>query len=114
MRRAMLVPACAVALALSACGGDEESTDRDTSAPIPTIPESTPEVEDTETGLDAEPAPVAPEPDPAPPPAPEPSGGAPAPPPSPPDSPENDVPPPKGSPAERFEQFCAGSPGACG
>jgi len=31
-----------------------------------------------------------------------------------PDSPENDTPPPKGSPAERFEQFCAKNPRDCG
>ena len=30
------------------------------------------------------------------------------------DSPENDQPPEPGSPAERFEQFCAQNPGACG
>jgi hypothetical protein len=36
-------------------------------------------------------------------------GGTPAPQ----DSPQNDTPPPSGSPAERFEQFCAENPGAC-
>lgn len=30
-----------------------------------------------------------------------------------PDSPENDVPPPKGSPAERFERFCEENPQQC-
>jgi len=29
------------------------------------------------------------------------------------DSPQNDTPPPSGSPAERFEQFCEENPGAC-
>lgn len=29
------------------------------------------------------------------------------------DSPQNDTPPPSGSPAERFEQFCQENPGAC-
>jgi hypothetical protein len=29
------------------------------------------------------------------------------------DSPSNDTPPEPGSPAERFEQFCAQNPGAC-
>jgi hypothetical protein len=29
------------------------------------------------------------------------------------DSPENDTPPPPGSPAERFERFCEENPGAC-
>jgi hypothetical protein len=37
------------------------------------------------------------------------SGGTPAPD----DSPQNDTPPPSGSPAERFEQFCQENPGAC-
>jgi len=37
------------------------------------------------------------------------SGGTPAPE----DSEQNDVPPPSGSPAERFEQFCQENPGAC-
>ena len=35
-------------------------------------------------------------------------GGAPAP-----DSPENDTPPPAGSPEERFEQGCDANPAAC-
>jgi hypothetical protein len=30
------------------------------------------------------------------------------------DSPGHDVPPPRGSPAERFERFCRENPGACG
>ncbi|MET0613961.1 MAG: hypothetical protein ABW142_00835 [Thermoleophilaceae bacterium] len=30
------------------------------------------------------------------------------------DTPENDAPPPQGSPAERFEQYCNENPGACG
>jgi len=29
------------------------------------------------------------------------------------DTQKNDTPPPKGSPAERFEQFCSENPGAC-
>jgi hypothetical protein len=33
---------------------------------------------------------------------------------SPADTPDNDVPPPQGSPAERFEQYCNDNPGACG
>jgi hypothetical protein len=31
-----------------------------------------------------------------------------------PDSPTNDIPPPKGSPQERFEQQCQQNPAACG
>jgi len=30
------------------------------------------------------------------------------------DTPDNDAPPPQGSPAERFEQYCNENPGACG
>lgn len=41
-----------------------------------------------------------------------PSGGAADP--NQPDSPTNDVPPPAGSPEERFEQYCEQNPGACG
>ncbi len=40
----------------------------------------------------------------------QPSGGTQAPPS---DTPQNDVPPPQGSPADRFEQFCKDNPGAC-
>jgi hypothetical protein len=39
-----------------------------------------------------------------------PSGGAQSPQP---DTQQNDVAPPKGSPADRFEQFCKDNPGAC-
>jgi hypothetical protein len=40
------------------------------------------------------------------------SGGAQAPA-APKDTPQNDVPPPRGSPAQRFEKFCQQNPGAC-
>jgi hypothetical protein len=40
------------------------------------------------------------------------SGGAEAPA-APQDTQQNDVPPPRGSPAQRFEQFCQQNPGAC-
>jgi hypothetical protein len=40
------------------------------------------------------------------------SGGAQAPA-APQDTQQNDVPPPRGSPAQRFEQFCQQNPGAC-
>lgn len=98
------------ALGLTACGGDDEEDEATT---IPTIPLSVP---GTETTLDEEedeattgtvvapPAPApAPAPEPAPAPAPEQA----------PDSPENDTPPPPGSPAEQFENFCEQNPGAC-
>ncbi len=121
MRRLPVALAC-LALAASGCGGDdEEATERDTSTPIPTVPES---ATDTQTEPDAAPEvtppevtpPEQPAPDPTPAPDPPsgegPSGGATAPIPMP-DSPDNDVPPPAGSPAERFEQFCAENPRDC-
>jgi hypothetical protein len=40
------------------------------------------------------------------------SGGAQAPA-APKDTPQNDVPPPQGSPAQKFEKFCQQNPGAC-
>jgi hypothetical protein len=40
------------------------------------------------------------------------SGGAQAPA-APKDTPQNDVPPPQGSPAQKFERFCQQNPGAC-
>lgn len=43
-----------------------------------------------------------------------PTGPAPSRPPRVPDNPGNDTPPPKGSPAERFEQYCNQNPKACG
>jgi hypothetical protein len=96
---------------IAGCGGDDEpstSTARElpeltiptTSATTPTAveekpPETTPTTVDpaTETlpeeGPDTTPRPPA-------------------------DTPENDAPPPEGSPAERFEQYCNENPGACG
>jgi hypothetical protein len=44
------------------------------------------------------------------------TGGTPAPAPAPQqpqDTPQMDTPPPQGSPAERFEDFCSDNPGAC-
>jgi hypothetical protein len=43
-----------------------------------------------------------------------PEEGPPAEPQTPADTPENDSPPPKDSPAERFEEYCNENPGACG
>jgi hypothetical protein len=111
-----------VLAAATGCGGDEEGRAETTPAlPELTMPERDPGPEAAEP--EPEPAPVpepAPEPEvvpqpaePTPPPATD--GGTPAPQPeAPPDSPENDVPPPPGSPAERFEEFCDENPGACG
>ena len=101
------------ALGLAGCGGDD---DEDEATTIPTIPLSVPgdttadeTDEDTETTVettpDAAPAP-APTPTPAPAPTPVPEEQTP-------DSPDNDTPPPAGSEAEQFEDFCAENPGAC-
>jgi hypothetical protein len=53
------------------------------------------------------------EPEPAPAAAPEDDGGGAVAPEVAPDGPANDTPPPAGSNAERFEDFCAQNPGAC-
>ena len=103
------------ALGLAACGGDD---DEDEATTVPTIPLSVPgdttaddtdSDEDTDTTVDTTPE-VAPTPTPAPAPAPTPT---PVPEEQTPDSPENDTPPPAGSEAEQFEDFCAENPGAC-
>jgi hypothetical protein len=98
------------ALGVAGCGGDD---DDDEATTIPTIPLSVPGEEttldgqeDTETTVDTVPD-ATPAPTPAPAPTPTP---APAPPP---DSPDNDTPPPEGSEAEEFEDFCTENPGAC-
>lgn len=101
-----------LALGLTACGGDDEGGD----GTIPTVPLSVPGDdtnsidEDVSTGTTVETTPdesVVPAPPPTPPPAP------PAETPQVPDTPENDTPPPPGSEAEQFENFCAENPGAC-
>ena len=110
MRRLTVALACVAMSFAPGCGGDDDEAPGGSPTPIPTLPESSPEP-DVTTDQDA-----LTEEQPAPAPAPEEdqgSGGAEAPPPVP-DSPENDIPPPEGSPAERFEQFCAEKPGACG
>ena len=101
------------ALGLAGCGGDD---DEDEATTIPTIPLSVPGEETTADDLDEGTDTVdttpdaAPAPTPAPAPAPTPT---PTPPAQTPDSPENDTPPPAGSEAEQFEDFCAENPGAC-
>jgi hypothetical protein len=103
---------------VAGCGGDDGDEEARTTQTLPelTVPETEPEPPrplDTET--QTEPQPPAPEPVEPEPPA---DGGTPAPEPSEPqapaDTPENDVPPPANSPAERFEEFCEENPGACG
>jgi hypothetical protein len=97
------------ALGVAGCGGDDDDDDEATT--IPTIPLSVPG-EETSTVDESTDTTVDTVPDATPTPAPAP---APAPTPAPvtPDSPDNDTPPPAGSEAEQFENFCAENPGAC-
>ena len=97
------------ALGAAGCGGDD---DDDEATTIPTVPLSVPGDEttfDDTTDTDVNTVEEVP-PTPAPTPAPTPT---PVPPAETPDSPENDTPPPAGSEAEQFEDFCAENPGAC-
>ena len=97
------------ALGVAGCGGDD---DDDEATTLPTVPLSVPgegtlDDDTTDTTTDTVPDTATPAPTPAPAPTPTP---VPAPTP---DSPENDTPPPAGSEAEQFENFCAENPGAC-
>ena len=80
-------------------GGDRGSADRDTTGDETATDETTPAVPDTTTPA----VPGATTPTPTPTPTPQPV----------PDSPANDTPPPPGSAADRFEDFCTQNPGAC-
>ena len=98
------------ALGIAGCGGDDDS---DATTTIPTVPLSVPGGEPstlgddaTDTTVDTVPDAVTPAPTPTPAPAPTPT-------PVTPDSPTNDTPPPAGSEAEQFENFCDQNPGAC-
>jgi hypothetical protein len=98
------------ALGLAGCGGDD---DDDEATTIPTVPLSVPggddtTFEETDTTVDTVPDTATPAPTPVP--APTPTPVAPE---QTPDSPTNDTPPPAGSEAEQFENFCAENPGAC-
>jgi hypothetical protein len=132
VRRSRWLALALIAPVLAACGGDAE----DTSSSAPRKPELTVPGESTdmaptdtgtdtgtETGTDTAPdsgvqggsggqdGTPSDQPNPG-------NGGVPAPdnnapPQSQEDSPSNDTPPEPGSPADRFEQFCAQNPGAC-
>ena len=97
------------ALGIAGCGGDD---DDDSATTIPTVPLSVPGDgtstlgDETDTTADTVPDTATPTPAPAPTPAPTPA-------PVTPDSPDNDTPPPAGSEAEQFENFCSENPGAC-
>jgi hypothetical protein len=123
VRRTGWLALALIAPALAACGGDDEGpATTELERPPMTVPgdsagDATPdETESTETApADEGGSTTGPldQPNPG-------SGGVPAPdsndPPAdqaPEDSPANDTPPEPGSPAERFEQFCAQNPGAC-
>ena len=128
MRRPGWLALALIAPALAACGGDsEDSSSTPVEKPPLTVPgestagstdstgtsstETTPS--DDEAGGGSGTTGPADQPNPG-------NGGVPAPdnnnPPAdqpPEDSPSNDTPPEPGSPADRFEQFCAQNPGAC-
>jgi hypothetical protein len=100
------------AFGVAGCGDDD---DEDAATTIPTVPLSVPGDDtstlgddDTDTTVDTVPDTATPAPTPTPTPAP-----TPTPPAETPDSPENDTPPPEGSEAEQFEDFCTENPGAC-
>jgi hypothetical protein len=97
-------------VAIAGCGGDDEpstSTARELpelSIPTNTTPTTRPQVEETTPTTTS----VDPATETLPTEGPRPDSDEPA------DTPENDSPPPEGSPAERFEQYCDDNPGACG
>ena len=88
------------------CGADEES-----SADTPSVPQITvPQTREASPATETEPTPTQTETV-----APTTEQSTPAPQPeTPQDTPTSDTPPPAGSPAERFEDFCNDNPGACG
>lgn len=110
MSRVVLATALLALMLAPGCGGDDEQAKTAPEPPELTVPRSEPETTPTETTE------AAPGPDPATAPAPqgEGDGSTPAPRQAPPDSPQNDTPPPPGSPAERFEQECERNPESCG
>ena len=105
----LLLPLLATGALATGCGGDDEPA----SVTVPTTTE--PKTQST-TGKSTTDETTAPETDSSP----QgdsgdsgPSGGTRVPDSSRPDSPENDIPPLPGSPAERFEQECQVNPQAC-
>jgi len=97
------------ALGVAGCGGDD---DDDEATTIPTIPLSVPGDETSTVDESTDTVDTVPEATPTPTPAPAPTP-TPTPTPVTPDSPDNDTPPPAGSEAEQFENFCTENPGAC-
>jgi hypothetical protein len=110
-RRIALLLALLALAALAGCGGDDEQAEALPDPPELTIPRTAPEPAETEATDTVDTAP----PDPATAPLAPGEGDGTAPPAqTAPDSPQNDTPPPAGSPAERFEQQCDANPAACG
>jgi hypothetical protein len=107
-RVATLALTLALPVAAVAACGDDADTQATPEPPKLTVPRTDTEPERTSprTVPQPPPAPPAPEPDYENAPAPAPPNRA--------DSPQNDTPPPPGSPAERFEEACERNPEACG
>jgi hypothetical protein len=100
-----------VSAAIAGCGGDDEPAG-ETTRELPDLSIPTTEATPTVT-TPVEPPATTTTVDPATETLPE-EGPAPAPEQPPADSPESDTPPPEGTPAERFEEYCNENPGACG
>ena len=95
-RSALVLGLLVLALGTTGCIGDDEEE----GVTIPSVPVTTEEDDvSTFTTPTTATTPTAPETQPDP-------GQA--------DTPENDVPPPSGSPQDQFEQFCKQNPEACG
>jgi hypothetical protein len=105
-RGRLAIPLLALALLLGAagCGGDDE----DDTASVPSTSVSTTEQPTVPAAAEATtpPAPTTTKT--------EKTGGTPSYDPGKADTPENDVPPPPGSPQEAFERQCEQNPAACG
>ncbi|HWH44671.1 MAG TPA: hypothetical protein VNT32_08060 [Thermoleophilaceae bacterium] len=124
MRERVALVLSLFALVATGCGGDDEEASQ-TVPPLPelTVPgENTPTLDDlpstdtTETGTSTDGGAGGTVTPPADGGAEAPSGGGGAPSggqAAPQDTPDNDTPPPAGSPAERFEEFCSENPGTC-
>jgi hypothetical protein len=96
---ALLLPA----LLIGAAGcGDDDDEETTPSVTAPAATETAPPTTATPTTT-TEPTTTKPK-----------TGGTPSYDPVKPDTPENDVPPPPGSPQEQFEQLCEQNPAACG
>lgn len=106
--RARFLPLLLV-VAIAGCGGDDEPKTR-TTQPLPDLavpttgapPADTAPATPTSTTVDPATETLPEE-------GPTPTTGTP-----PADTPQNDVPPPEDSPAQRFEDYCNENPGACG